>query len=92
MAASSRLIEAPLAPAELVARWKDLCAAPTFEDVAAKVELTEWEEIHNALPKLREKAMACVRAGAREAWLVYPTLVKSRSTVSRVAWRRRLST
>jgi hypothetical protein len=26
----------------------------------------------NALPKLREKAMADVHAGAREAWLVYP--------------------
>jgi Uma2 family endonuclease len=26
----------------------------------------------NALPKLREKAMAYVNAGAREAWLVYP--------------------
>jgi Uma2 family endonuclease len=26
----------------------------------------------NALPKLREKAMAYVNAGAHEAWLVYP--------------------
>jgi Uma2 family endonuclease len=26
----------------------------------------------NALPKLREKAMAYVNAGAREAWLMYP--------------------
>ena len=147
MAAPGRLIEAPLAPAELAARWQDLCADPTFEDVAAKIELTEWGEIlmspvgkthgltamrlaeglrrklgghtmaevgvatsigvrapdvawcsdaylqahpeemplsaapdlcveivsaFNALPKLREKAMAYVRAGAREAWLVYP--------------------
>ncbi|HUE84886.1 MAG TPA: Uma2 family endonuclease [Vicinamibacterales bacterium] len=143
----ARLIEAPLAPAELVARWRDLAADPTFQEVAAKIELTEWGEIlmtpvgkthgltamrvaeglrralgghtmaevgvataigvrapdvawcsdtylqahpeemplsaapelcieivsaHNALPKLREKAMAYVGAGAREAWLVYP--------------------
>jgi Uma2 family endonuclease len=147
MATSDRRIEAPLAPAELAARWQELCADPTFEDVAARIELTEWGEIlmspvgkthgltamrlaealrkalgghtmaevgvatsigvrapdvawcsdaylrahpeemplssapdlcieivsvHNALPKLREKAMAYVRAGAREAWLVYP--------------------
>jgi Uma2 family endonuclease len=142
-----KLIEAALTPAELAARWQDLCADPTFEEVAAKIELTEWGEIlmspagkthgltamrfaeglrralgghtmaevgiataigvrapdvawcsdgyllahpeemplsaapelcveivsvHKALPKLREKAMAYVRAGAREAWVVYP--------------------
>ena len=147
MSDSARAIEAPLAPAELAARWRDLCADPTFQDVAARIELTEWGEIlmspvgkthgltairvaealrkalgghamaevgvatsigvrapdvawcsdaylaahpeemplsaapelcieivsvHNALPKLREKAMAYVLAGAREAWLVYP--------------------
>lgn len=141
------MIEAPLAPAQLAARWQALCADPTFEDVAGKIELTEWGEIlmspvgkthgiaamrvgealrkalgghtmaevgvatsigvrapdvawcsdtylqahpeelplssapelcveivsaTNALPKLREKAMAYVNAGAREAWLVYP--------------------
>ena len=26
----------------------------------------------NALPKLREKAMAYINAGAAEAWIVYP--------------------
>jgi Uma2 family endonuclease len=147
MAAPSKSIEAPLAPGELAARWRALCADATFDDVAAKIELTEWGEIlmspvgkthgltamrlaeglrralgghtmaevgvstsigvrapdvawcsdsylqahpeempltaapelcieivsvHNALPKLREKAMAYVRAGALEAWLVYP--------------------
>jgi Uma2 family endonuclease len=141
------MIEAPLAPAQLAARWQALCADPTFEDVAGKIELTEWGEIlmspvgkthglasmrvgellrkalgghtmaevgvatsigvrapdvawcsddylmahpeemplssapelcveivsaSNALPKLREKAMAYVNAGAREAWLMYP--------------------
>jgi Uma2 family endonuclease len=147
MSDSARAIEAPLAPAELAARWQELCSDPTFEDVAARIELTEWGEIlmspvgkthgltamrvaeslrkalgghtmaevgvatsigvrapdvawcseaylaahpeemplssapelcieivsvHNALPKLREKAMAYVLAGAREAWLIYP--------------------
>ncbi len=147
MAISRESIEAPLAPAELAARWLALCADPTFDDVPGKVELTEWGEIlttsvgkshgiaamrigealrkalgghamaevgvatsigvrapdvawcseaflaahpeetpltaapelcievvsaSNALPKLREKALAYVRAGAREAWLVYP--------------------
>jgi Uma2 family endonuclease len=141
------IIEAPLAPAQLAARWQALCADPTFEDVAGKIELTEWGEIlmspvgkthgiasmrvgeslrkalgghtmaevgvatsigvrapdvawcsdaylkahpeemplssapelcieiasaSNALPKLREKAMAYVNAGAREAWLMFP--------------------
>jgi Uma2 family endonuclease len=147
MSDAGKVIEAPLAPAELAARWQDLCADPTFQDVAARLELTEWGEIlmspvgkthgltamrigealrkalgghtmaevgvatsigvrapdvawcsdaylaahpeemplssapelcieivsvHNALPKLREKAMAYLLAGAREAWLVYP--------------------
>ena len=142
-----RLIEAPLSPGALATRWRELCADATFEDVAARIELTEWGEIlmspvgkthgltaarmaeglrqalgghtmtevgvttsigvrapdvawcsdaylqvhpeemplsaapelcveiiyiHSALPKLREKAMAYVRAGAQEAWLVYP--------------------
>lgn len=141
------MIEAPLAPAQLAARWQALCADPTFEDVAGKIELTEWGEIlmspvgkthgiasmrvgeslrkalggqamaevgvatsigvrapdvawcsdaylkahpeemplssapelcveiasaSNALPKLREKAMAYVNAGAHEAWLMFP--------------------
>lgn len=140
-------IEAPLAPEELARRWRALCDDPTFEDVAAKIELTEWREIlisplgkshgiaamrigealrkavgghtmtevgiatpigvrapdvawcsedflaahpeemalgaapelcveivsaTNALPKLREKAMAYVNAGALEAWIVHP--------------------
>jgi Uma2 family endonuclease len=147
MSESLEIIEAPLSPAQLVARWQALCGDPTFEDVAGKIELTEWGEIlmspvgkthgitamrvaealrralgghtmaevgvatsigvrapdvawcsdeylaahpeemplsaapelcvevvsaSNALPKLREKAMAYVRAGAHEAWLVYP--------------------
>lgn len=140
-------IEAPLAPGELARRWQELCADPIFEDLAGKIELTEWGEIlmtpvgkshglaamrigevlqkalggrtmaevgvatpigvrapdvawcsdhflamhpeemplssapelcieivsaTNALPKLREKAMAYVNAGAVEAWIVYP--------------------
>jgi Uma2 family endonuclease len=147
MSASRELIEAPLAPVQLAARWRAMCADPTFEDIAGKIELTEWGEIlmspvgkthglaamrvgevlrrslgghtmtevgvatsigvrapdvawcsddylqghpeemplsrapelcieivslTNALPKLREKAMAYVNAGAHEAWLVYP--------------------
>lgn len=147
MTRPSEIIEAPLAPAQLAARWQALCVDPTFEDVAGKIELTEWGEIlmspvgkthgiasmrvgeslrkalgghamaevgvatsigvrapdvawcsdaylkahpeemplssapelcieiasaSNALPKLREKAMAYVNAGAREAWLMFP--------------------
>lgn len=140
-------IEAPLAPEQLASRWRAMCADPTFEDIAAKIELTEWGEIlmrlgskshglaaayiaeslrqalggrtlvevgiataigvrapdvawcsdaylashpeemplssspeicveiasaSNALPKLREKALAYVKAGAVEAWIVFP--------------------
>lgn len=147
MPTTATTIEAPLAPEQLARRWQALCADPTFEDVAGKIELTEWGEIlmspvgkthgiaamriaealrralgghtmaevgvatsigvrapdvawcsenylaahpeemplssapeicveivsaSNALPKLREKAMAYVNAGAIEAWLVYP--------------------
>lgn len=147
MSTTLTAIEAPLAPEELARRWRALCADPTFEDVAGKIELTEWGEIlmspvgkshglaamrigealrkalggrtmaevgiatpigvrapdvawcsdaflaahpeemplsgapelcveivsaTNALPKLREKAMAYVNAGAVEAWIVYP--------------------
>ena len=39
------MIEAPLAPAQLASRWQALCADPTFDDVAGKIELTEWGEI-----------------------------------------------
>ena len=147
MSVIAAAIEAPLAPDELARRWQALCADPTFEDVAGKIELTEWGEIlmspvgksrgiaamriaeslrkalgghtmaevgvttsigvrapdvawcserylaahpeemplssapelcveivsaSNALPKLREKAMAYINAGAAEAWIVYP--------------------
>jgi Uma2 family endonuclease len=147
MSVIAEAIDAPLAPAELARRWQALCADRTFEDVAGKIELTEWGEIlmspvgktngiaamrvaealrkalgghtmaevgvatsigvrapdvawcsdsylaahaeemplssapelcveivsaSNALPKLREKAMAYVTAGALEAWIVYP--------------------
>jgi hypothetical protein len=41
MAVSARLIEAPLSPAELASRWRDLCADATFEDVAARIELMD---------------------------------------------------
>lgn len=147
MSATTESIEAPLAPDQLARRWQALCADPTFEDVAGKIELTEWGEIlmspvgkshgiaamrvaealrkalgghtmaevgvatsigvrapdvawcsegylashpeemplsgapelcveivsaSNALPKLREKAIAYISAGAVEAWIVYP--------------------
>jgi Uma2 family endonuclease len=147
MAISHDAIEAPLSPAQLARRWQDLAADQMFQDVAGKIELTEWGEIlmtpvgkthgltamrlgerlraalgghtmtevgvataigvrapdvawcsdaylqmhpeelplssapelcleivsaSNALPKLREKAVAYVNAGAQEAWLVYP--------------------
>ena len=38
-------IEAPLAPDQLARRWQAMCNDPTFEDVAGKIELTEWGEI-----------------------------------------------
>lgn len=143
----AEVIETPLDREQLARRWQALCADPSFEDLAAKIELTEWGEIlmspvgkshgllaarlaellrralgghamvevgvatelgvrapdvawcsdaflaahpeeaplaaapelcveivsaSNALPKLREKAAAYVRAGATEAWLVFP--------------------
>lgn len=45
MSASLDIIEAPLARDQLARRWCALCADPTFEDIAAKIELTEWGEI-----------------------------------------------
>ena len=162
MAVPLESIDAPLAPGQLAARWQALCADPTFDDVAGKIELTEWGEIlmtpvgkshglaamrvaeslrrslgghtmaevgvltaigvrapdvawcsdaylashpeemplssapelcieivsaSNALPKLREKALAYVNAGAREAWLVHPIarLVEVYSSDGRLA-------
>ncbi len=147
MSTTAEMIEAHLTSDQLARRWQALCIDPTFDDVAAKIELTEWGEIlmrpvgkthgisamrvaaalqkalgghtmaavgvatsigvrapdvawcterylaahpeemplssapelcvevvsaSNALPKLREKAMAYVNAGAVEAWIVYP--------------------
>lgn len=146
MVMTATAIEAPLAPEELARRWRALCADPTFEDIAGRVELTEWGEIlmspvgkshgiaaarivralekalgghtmvevgvatavgvrapdvawcsdgflaahpeemplsgapelcveivspTNPLPKLREKAIAYIHAGATEAWIVH---------------------
>jgi len=147
MSAVQEAIEAPLDRQQLALRWQALCADPSFGELAAKIELTEWGEIlmspvskthgllaahiaaalrgalggrvmvevgiataigvrapdvawcsekfleshpeeaplnaapelcveiasaSNALPKLREKAVAYVNAGAVEAWLVFP--------------------
>jgi len=36
------VIDAPLDRQKLIARWQALCADPSFEDLAAKIELTEW--------------------------------------------------
>ena len=147
VSATPETIDAPLAPEQLAQRWQAMCVDLTFEDIAGKIELTEWGEIlmspvskshglaaaritkclgqalggrtivevgiataigvrapdvawcsdsdlaahpeemplssaleicvevasaSNALPKLREKAMAYVKAGAVEAWIVFP--------------------
>ena len=147
MSVVEELIDAPLDRQQLAKRWQALCADPSFEDLAAKIEMTEWGEIlmspvgkthgliaahiaevlrralggrvmvevgvataigvrapdvawcsdrylemhpeeaplsdapelcveivsaSNALPKLREKASAYVKAGATEAWIVFP--------------------
>jgi len=147
MSATLETIEVPLAPEQLASRWQAMCVDPTFDDIAGKIELTEWGEIlmspvskshglaaahfaeclrqalggrtlvevgiataigvrapdvawcsdsylaahpeemplssspeicveiasvSNALPKLREKAVAYVNAGAVEAWIVFP--------------------
>lgn len=45
MSATAEMIEAPLAPDQLAMRWRALCTDPTFDDVAGKIELTEWGEI-----------------------------------------------
>jgi Uma2 family endonuclease len=45
MAAAGNPIEAPLSQAELASRWRELCADATFEDVAVRLELTEWGEL-----------------------------------------------
>ena len=45
MAVIPELIEAPLPPEQLGLRWQALCSDPTFDDIAAKIELTEWGEI-----------------------------------------------
>jgi Uma2 family endonuclease len=45
MSAAPETIEAPLDRDQLAKRWRALCADPTFEDLAAKIELTEWGEI-----------------------------------------------
>jgi len=45
MSATLELIEVPLARDQLADRWQALCVDPTFEDIAAKIELTEWGEI-----------------------------------------------
>jgi hypothetical protein len=45
MSAVEEVIDAPLDREQLTKRWQALCADPSFEDLAAKIELTEWGEI-----------------------------------------------
>jgi Uma2 family endonuclease len=45
MSAVHEAIEAPLDREQLAERWRAMCADPSFEDIAGKVELTEWGEI-----------------------------------------------
>jgi Uma2 family endonuclease len=45
MVATDEVIEAPLRREQLAERWQALCDDPSFEDLAAKIELTEWGEI-----------------------------------------------
>jgi Uma2 family endonuclease len=50
-----------------------LAAHPEEMPLSSAPELcVEIVSATNALPKLREKAMAYVNAGAVEAWIVYP--------------------
>jgi hypothetical protein len=46
MSAVEEVIDAPLDREQLTKRWQALCADPSFEDLAAKIELTEWGEIY----------------------------------------------
>jgi len=45
MSPTDQAIEVPLRRDQLVQRWQSLCIDPSFEDVPAKIELTEWGEI-----------------------------------------------
>jgi len=45
MSGPEEVIDAPLDRQQLIVRWQALCADPSFEDLAAKIELTEWGEI-----------------------------------------------
>jgi Uma2 family endonuclease len=45
MSAVQEAIESPLDRQQLALRWQALCADPSFGDLAAKIELTEWGEI-----------------------------------------------
>jgi hypothetical protein len=42
MALTAEMIAAPRAPEELTRGWQALCAEPTFEDIAARIEPTAW--------------------------------------------------
>jgi Uma2 family endonuclease len=45
MSSVQEVIDTPLDREQLAIRWQALCADPSFEDLAAKIELTEWGEI-----------------------------------------------
>ncbi len=55
-------IEAPLAPEELARRWRAMCDDPHFEDIAGKIELTEWGEILMS-PVGKSHGIAAMRIG-----------------------------
>ena len=68
MGALDEVIDRPLDKRELSRRWQALCADPSFEDLAAKIELTEWGEIlMSPVGKSRGLAAARIAEVVRQA-------------------------
>jgi Uma2 family endonuclease len=64
MTATDEVIETPLSREQLGTRWRSLCEDPSFEDLAAKIELTEWGEILMSPVGKTHGLMAARLAGA----------------------------
>lgn len=62
MSSTSAAVQASLAPEELARRWRVMCGDPVFEDIAGKIELTQWGEILMS-PVGKTHGLAAMRIG-----------------------------
>ncbi len=91
MGAISEIIEQPLTPEQLAARYRELCDDPRFANLQGKIELDHWGQIRMS-PANNFQGVLQMRLGQRMAALggqaIAEAVVQTRAgiSVADVAW------